>query len=464
MLGVGMGVFLATLDGSIVNIAMPVMENELHTNFTMIQWVIVAYLLVVTTLMLGMGRLGDMLGKKPVYMAGFVIFTLGSALCGTAPSVEVLIAYRAIQAIGAAMVMALGAAIITEAFPPHERGQALGIVGTLVSAGVVSGPVLGGLILSHLSWHWIFFVNVPVGILGTFIVLKFIPFIHPPAGQTFDFPGAISLFISLVSFLLALTLGQKSGFADKGVLALLALWFVFSAVFIYFEIKMKQPMLDLRLFLDGHLSVNIITGFTTFVSLAGLVILIPFFLENILEYSPRLAGLHMAVVPVAMGIVAPLSGRLSDKWGTRPLTVLGLGMLSLGYLSASTIDANTTSFGYIIRFLPIGIGMGFFQSPNNSAIMGSVPRNRLGIASGLLSITRTMGQTVGVSAMSTLWAGFVLLHSGSDFHGTPTTAPAAAQIDGLRHTLIIISGILAGAFVLGFWAVKKGGEAPHAEG
>lgn len=455
MLAVAMGVFLATLDGSIVNIAMPVMQKALHTDFAMVQWVVLSYLLVVTTLMLGMGRLGDMIGKKSIYASGFVVFTLGSALCGFAPDVEMLIVFRSFQGVGAAMLMALGAAIVTEAFPSYERGQALGVIGTLVSIGVVAGPVLGGIILAHFSWHWIFFVNIPVGVVGTWMVVKFIPAHKPRGGQKFDYPGALSLFVSLISLLMGLTMGQRIGFGDQRILSLFAIWVIFLLMFLYIEVKSHEPMLDLRIFLNGHLSINVITGFTTFFSIAGLFILIPFYLEDILEYDTRTTGLLMSVVPIAMGVIAPRAGKLSDKWGTRPLTMIGLAILALGYLSASTLGRDTTAPGYLIRFLPIGIGMGLFQSPNNSAIMGSVPRNQLGVASGLLSVTRTLGQTVGVAVLGTIWSASVFLHSGPDFHDTPTRAPLDAQVDGLKHTLLIVTGIIALALILSVWAAEK---------
>lgn len=455
MLAVAMGIFLATLDGSIVNIALPVIQKSLNTDFALVQWVVLSYLLVVTTLMLGVGRVGDMIGKKPIYMWGFIIFTASSALCGTAPNVEILVIFRSIQAIGAAMMMALGAAIVTEAFPSYERGQALGIIGTLVSIGIVAGPTLGGLILSHFSWHWIFFVNIPVGIIGAYLVYRFIPWHKPPGGQKFDYFGAITLFISLSSLLLALTIGQRIGFTNSGILALFFTWLVFLILFIFLELKIKDPMLDLSIFISGHLNINVITGFITFFSIAGLFILIPFYLENILKYDPGSAGLLMSIVPIAMGVVAPRAGKLSDRWGTRPLTISGLAILALGYLGASTLTTHTTAFGYIIRFLPIGIGMGIFQSPNNSAIMGSVPRNRLGVASGLLSITRTLGQTVGVAILGTIWTASVLLHSGNGFSGSPTIAPVEAQVAGLQHTFQIVAGIMAIALVFGLWGAER---------
>ena len=211
MAAVAMGTFLATIDGSIVNIALPTLQAELNTSFSIVQWVILAYLLTVTTLMLSVGRLADMIGKKYLYLAGLVVFTTGSVLCGLSSTIYELIGFRVLQGLGAAMIMALGTAIITESFPSTERGRALGISGLTVSVGIIAGPTFGGIILQSLSWHWIFFVNLPVGIIGSYMVFRLVPVTQPPGGQRFDFTGAVTLFVSIFSFLVALTIGQNNG-------------------------------------------------------------------------------------------------------------------------------------------------------------------------------------------------------------------------------------------------------------
>jgi EmrB/QacA subfamily drug resistance transporter len=455
MVAVAMGIFLATIDGSIVNIALPTLVRELNTDFPTVQWVVLAYLLTLATVMLSMGRLGDMLGKKPVYTAGFILFTAGSVLCGLAPTVHWLIGFRVVQAIGASMTMALGMAIVTEAFPPHERGRALGISGTVVSIGVVVGPTVGGLILGAASWHWIFFVNLPVGIVGTLLVLRFVPDFRPAGGQRFDFAGAVTLLISLLSLLLAMTLGQRLGFADQRVLLLFGLWAAFLAIFVAIERRSPQPMIDLNLFRNRLFSVNLVTGLFTFISMGGTIILMPFLLENVLGYSTRQVGLLMATVPLGIGVVAPISGSLSDRVGTRPITVVGLVAMLLGFYTLSTVTTEMTTLGYILRFLPVGIGMGIFQSPNNSAVMGAVPRRRLGVASGLLSMTRTLGQTTGIAVLGALWASRVVFHSPTTLPGDVTNAPATAQVAGLHDTFLVVIGLLAIGLALSIWGLLQ---------
>lgn len=455
MTAVAMSIFLATIDGSIVNVALPTLTHELNSSFALVQWVVLAYLLTQTTLMLSIGRLADMIGKKSIFTAGFVIFTIGSVLCGLASTVQWLIAFRVLQAVGAAMTLALGIAIVTEAFPPQERGKALGITGSIVSIGVVIGPTLGGILIDALSWHWIFFVNLPVGIVGTFLAIRFVPALQPAGQQRFDYWGGITLFIGLLALLLALTLGQGWGFDDGRVLALLAIFLLFTAVFVYIEWRAEQPMIDLRLFRNRLFSVNLITGFITFIAIAGTFILLPFYLEGILGYDVRRVGFLLAAVPIALGISAPLSGALSDRFGTRPITVLGLAILLLGYYAISRVHTEMSTAGYLVRFVLIGLGMGIFQSPNNSAIMGSAPRSQLGVASGLLSLTRTLGQTTGIALFGAFWAGRTFIHAGAVLPGGATTAAPAAQALALQETFLLVAVLMAPALALGLWGLLQ---------
>ncbi|GIV79959.1 MFS transporter [Litorilinea aerophila] len=461
MMAVAMGIFLATIDGSIVNVALPTLVRDFGTVFAAVQWVVLSYLLTVTTLMLGIGRLADMVGKKRIYVSGFIIFTVGSTLCALSPTIYFLIGFRVLQAIGAAMIMALGIAIVTESFPPQERGKAIGITGSIVSVGIVVGPTLGGLIIDAASWHWIFLVNLPIGILGTILASRFIPDLRPAGGQRFDYWGAFTLFCSILGLSLGLTLAQERGFGDPLIVGLLTAWAVFLALFLAIEWRVEQPMIDLRLFRNYQFSVNLGTGFITFVGISGLFILLPFYLEDVLGYEVRLVGLMLAIIPVALGVMAPISGSLSDRYGSRPITVIGLAVLLVGYGAASTLSAETTVLGYVARLLPIGLGMGIFQSPNNSAVMGAAPRERLGVASGLLSITRTLGQVTGISVLGTVWAARATYHAGQALPGGATEAPAWAQVAALRDTLLVTLTLVAVALAVAIWAFVRERRLPQ---
>ena len=448
---VAMGIFLATIDGSIVNVALPTLSAALGADFATVQWVVLSYLLTITTLLAVVGRLADMYGRKRLYNSGFVVFTVGSLLCGLSPSVGWLIGFRVLQGIGAALILALGLALVTEAFPPQERGRALGIAGSIVSIGIVTGPTLGGVIIENLSWHWIFFVNVPIGIVGTYLVWRNIPATRPPGGQAFDFGGAATLCLGLLGILLGLTTGQQEGFTSPQALGLFVFGIFFLLALLYIQRRHPQPIIDPVLFRNRLFTVNLVTGLLVFVGL-GSGVLIPFYLETVLGYSVQQVGLLLAVVPIALGIVSPISGVLSDRVGSRPISVLGLAVTLLGYLALSTLSTETTAVGFMLRYVLVGVGVGLFQSPNNSAMMGTAPRERLGVASGLLAMTRNLGQTVGIAVLGALWAALVFGAAGGPMAGGATAAPLAAQAAGLAGVSRIVAGLVGVALLVALWA------------
>ena len=434
---VSLALFMGTVDGTIVNVALPTLVKDFNTDFPTIQWVVLAFLLGLSVLMLSVGRLADMAGKKRIFSIGLVIFVAGSILCGLSPTVYALIAARLVQSIGAAMTVALGVAIVTETWPPEERGKAIGFSSGVISLGIVIGPTLGGLIISLLSWHWIFFVNVPLGVLALFLVWRYIPALQPKAQhERFDFAGAAVLGLGLLAFLLALTAGQRAGFTAFPIVALFVLAAAFLVAFIAIERRVRFPMIDLRLFRNIQFSLNLVTGFLTFVAIAAVTFLMPFYLELVMMQPVAKVGLLIAVVPLVLAVLGPLSGSLSDRFGTRPVSVVGLVLLVIGYLTASTVTATIAiPLGYILRMLPIGLGMGVFQSPNNSAIMGAAPRTRLGIASSMLSLTRTLGQTAGIAVMGAFFASRLNHYAGqpvdiSDCAGWRNRGGAARPILG----------------------------------
>jgi EmrB/QacA subfamily drug resistance transporter len=350
------------------------------------------------------------------------------------------------------MILGLGMAVVTEAFPPSERGKALGISGAMASLGIVTGPTLGGLLLSVLSWHWIFFVNLPVGIVGTLLVVRFVPAIRPPGGQRFDVAGALTLLVSLFSLLLALSLSQGSGFTNPVVLALLGACAGSLLLFIWIERRADQPMVDLQLFRNRLFSISLVTGMITFIAMAGTTILMPFYLQGVLGFDTRQAGLLLAVVPLVAGLTAPISGNLSDRLGVRPITMVGLAVMLGGFLTVSTLGTQTTALGYALRFIPVGLGLGIFQSPNNSAIMGAAPKGRLGIVSGMLALNRALGQTLGMALLGAVWASRAFYHAGQVFTSGATEAPGTAQVAALHDVFLGLVILLAVALGMAIWA------------
>ena len=447
MLGVGMGVFMATLDTSIVNISLPTLVNDLNTDFSTITWIILSYVLVLTSLMLGVARLGDMYDKKKLYMIGLGLFTFASLLCGLAPDVYWLIGFRALQGFGAAMTQALGTAIITEVFPAQERGRALGIIGTTVSTGIAIGPPLGGLLIGLVGWRSIFLVNLPVGILAVLVVNRFVPSSTTRPNQRFDAAGAVILFVTLASYALGMTLWQQQGLEAPFTRILLFAAIIGLILFLLLETRIRQPMIDLRLFRNVLFSLNLLMGFLVFTVMAGMFIM-PFFLELVKGYPVQTVGLIMIANPIATGLIAPLAGSLSDRFGSRGISLVGLIIIVIGCLTVSTLNQNVTALGFILRLIPIGIGIGMFQSPNNSAIMGAAPRDRLGVASGLLSLSRTLGQTTGLPMIGALFTSLVLAYSGLPTGTDVTTASPLDLVAGINGTYRVAALIISVSLVL----------------
>jgi EmrB/QacA subfamily drug resistance transporter len=452
LLAVALGVLLATIDSTILNVALPTLVRELDTTFPVVQWAVLGYLLTLATLTLMIGRLGDLLGKKRIYVTGFALFTLSSAVLGLAPSIGFIIGFRVVQALGAAMILALGAAVLTEAFPPHERGKALGYIGTTVSLGIVTGPALGGLLIDSLSWRSIFFVNVPLGVVATFVALRSVPNTKPLGKQRFDPMGALLLAVALASLSLALTLGQVRGFGSPPILGLFALAVVAGAAFVLTELRIEHPMVELRLLRNPVLAVSLVGGFLSFVAVSVFFVM-PFYLEGVLGLDTRTTGLLLAVAPTLIGVAAPISGSLSDRVGVRPITLLGMVLLTIGYFVARGLDVDTTPLGFALVFLPVGLGMGIFHSPNNSAIMGSSPRHQLGLVSGLLSLNRILGQLTGIAVLGSLWAARVTARAGTAV--SPQAAPAGAQVGGLRDILVLNVALLSIGTVVTAWGLRR---------
>lgn len=447
---------MATIDGSIVNVAFPTLVDELHTSFNVIQWVALGYLLTIATLTLGMGRLGDVVGKKKLFVGGLVLFTIASALCGLVPSVSWLIGFRVLQAAGSVLLLALGAAILVEAFPAAERGKALGWIGTAVSIGIVSGPVIGGLLISGFGWRAIFFVNIPVGAVSTYLAVRRVPNLRPKPGQRFDMAGALLMSVALFALSLALTLGQDAGFGSPEILAGFALFAVAAVAFVVVELRSQSPMLELRLFRRPMLTVSVLSGYLTFVCVSATFFLLPFYLEDVLGFAVGTVGILLGASPLAMGVVSPVSGTLSDRWGIRRLTLIGLSLIAVGFFSFRTIGLDTTIAHYLAIAVPFGIGLGVFNSPNNSAIMGSVPPEYMGIGGGLLTITRLLGQISGIAVLGSIWAGRVASASSGPLpEGGASAADPAAQVAGL-HTTFTIAGIIVSiAVVISIWGMWR---------
>ncbi|MEM7134269.1 MAG: MFS transporter [Chloroflexota bacterium] len=452
MLAVGLASFLETIDTSIVNIALPTLVRSFAVDFSIVQWVVLAFVLTQATLMLVIGRVGDMVGKKRIFIAGLIVASFGSILCGLAPDIWWLIGFRIIQGIGVAMALALGMGIVTEAFPPEERGLALGTIGAIVSIGIILGPLIGGWMLEMLSWRWIFLMAVPLALVDIPIAQRFLPDSQPTGGQKFDFVGAGTFFVFLLLFLLGITGGQQDGYDSLIVQILLAASALFLLVFAILETRIEQPVIDVRLFRSSLFSINLLLRLLSFVIYVGVLLLLPFYLENIRGFSPRYSAMLFVVPSICFGIAAPTAGRLSDRFGTHRIMLAGLVMMIFGCYSLGTLTDTTSLFGYVWRLIPFGLGMGVFQAPNNSVIFGLVPTERLGMTSGLMSVMRTLGRSFGIAIIGGFWTSRVTQYAGKQLTGGVTEAPINMQLAGMQDAFILAAAILIGALLLSGWS------------
>lgn len=392
--------FMTTLDSSIVNVALPTMAKELNTSMAGIEWVVTSYLIVICATILLFGKLGDILGKTRIFKFGIGVFTIGSLLCGLSNTLFMLILSRIVQAIGAGAAMATNQGIITETFPPNERGRALGMTGTAVALGTMVGPTLGGLIVSIAPWEYIFLINIPIGILVYIGVIKILPFKKKASDFTIDVKGSILFMISITLLFTSINFGQSLGYTNMFIVISFIISLILFAIFIRVEKNSDNPMLDIKIFKNRLFSLSIFCGFTSFISIGAVNIILPFYYQDVLSLSPSSAGLMMTVSPIILAVVAPLSGYLSDKMGSEKISALGLSILSIGIISLVLFNVNTPLIVVGILVGLLSLGSGIFQSPNNSLIMSTVEKNELGIAGSINGLVRNLGTTTGI-ALST---------------------------------------------------------------
>jgi EmrB/QacA subfamily drug resistance transporter len=438
---VSLGSLMATLDGSIVNIALPAIQTDFRIDLTTIEWVVVAYLLVVGSLLLPCGRLGEVLTFKRVYLVGFTIFTLASVCCGASPNVAWLVGFRVVQGVGAAMIMAMGPAIVARTFPASERGRALGLNGVSVSIGLSLGPALGGVLTQVGSWRAIFLINAPIGLLAIIWAARVLPAETAGKGQSFDVRGAALSGVALFALLLALSDGQQWGWTSPASIGLMVAFVVLGAAFIVTEGRALQPMIALALFRIRPFSAGLASVVVAFSGLFTATFLLPFLLEQGSGFSPIEAGLLLTPMPITMALVAPFSGAASDRFGPRILASAGMAIMALGLLSLTQLPASFALPDLVWRLVLLGLGQGLFMSPNSSAVLGSVPRPRLGTASGTLAQMRVNGQVLGVALSGAIVATRLPVHL-AELGGAPSAALRNAALAGAIHDAFVVAALV----------------------
>jgi EmrB/QacA subfamily drug resistance transporter len=424
LVAVGIGTYMSALDGSVVNTVLPVITEYFHSDVVTIEWVVTVYLLVVSGLLLSFGRLGDLRGNKSIYVSGFVIFIAGSAFSGLSPAPVFLIAARAFQALGAAMLFANSPAILTKTFPPTQRGQALGLQGTMTYLGLTTGPFLGGWLADTFSWHAVFFINVPVGLLALWLSWRVIPQDVPAEREEqFDLTGSFAFLAGLVALLLGLNQGDQWGWFSPLTLGLVIGSFVILVIFVRIEGHAHAPMLDLSLFRHRLFNMSAISPLLNYICVYGVTFLMPFYLIQGRDLSAAQAGLILTAQPLVMALMAPFSGTLSDHIGSQIPTTLGMLILSLGLFLLSRLTATSPFTSVILGLAVSGLGIGLFVAPNNSALMGAAPRSRQGIAAGVLALARNVGMVLGIGLAGAIFTTFL---SRGDPNSPAILVPAAS--------------------------------------
>lgn len=433
---------LSALATSSVNIALPVLQGDFQAAFPDVQWVVLAYLLAVTALVIVAGRMGDMVGRRRVLLAGVSLFTIGSALCAMAPSLAWLLAARALQGIGAAAMMALTLALASETVGRERAGRALGLLASMSAIGTALGPSCGGLLIAAFGWPAVFWLNVPLGVLTFALAMRGLP-----AGQganraslrNLDATGALLLAATLVAYTLAMTLGWAPSGAINAALLVAAgigLW-----LFLRAQGRVASPLLDLGVMRDAGLRASLaMSALVSTVMMATLVVG-PFYLSGALRLAPTAAGLVLSVGPLTVALAGIPAGRLADRFGPYRVTLAGLGTMVVGCTLLALLPAGMGVAGYVIAIVVITTGYALFLTANNMMAMAGIAPDRRGVVSGLLNLSRNLGLATGASAMGTLFAVVV---GGEEIAG----APAEAISLGLRAVFAVAGGLALAAFAL----------------
>jgi EmrB/QacA subfamily drug resistance transporter len=432
------GAFMGQLDASIVTVALPTLQRTFHSSVGAVTWVGLSYLLVLVATVAAVGRFADMWGHKLLYVYGFAIFIVGSALCGLAPNLGALIGFRALQAVGAALLQANSMAIIVLAVPKTSLGKAIGIQGAAQAIGLALGPSVGGLLLAAGGWRLIFFVNVPFGLLGMVAGLLLVPRSrHLQTRVRFDWQGLALFFPAVVAAFCAISFGNSLGWTSPVIFGLIAVAVALVSVFVRREGRCIEPMLDLGLFRRSRFSAGIASGMLSYLVMFGVLFLVPFYLERGLRFGSGRAGLELMAMPLALGITAPVAGRLADRLGARPLTFGGMAAVAGGLAALGTLRPPTPQF--LVLLAVVGVGLGLFTPPNNAAIMGSVPQEQSGLASGVLNMTRGMGTALGLAL-----TGLVFDAAGGRSLASSVVAHAFRSTALFLAGLAVVAGAVAG--------------------
>jgi len=437
-----LSILLSSLGTSIANVALPVLAQAFNASFQEVQWIVLAYLLAITTLIVSVGRLGDITGRRRLLLAGIFLFTAASVLCGFAPTLRLLITARAAQGLGAAVMMALTMAFVGETVPKEKTGSAMGLLGTMSAIGTALGPSLGGVLIAGLSWRAIFLVNVPLGLLTFLLAHRYLPLdpIGPKADRSgFDNLGTLLLALTLAAYALAMTIG-RGHFGSLNMVLLLAAAFG-AVLFVLAEARAASPLLQLAIFRDPALSASLaMSALVSTVMMATLVVG-PFYLSRALGLDAAMVGLVLSVGPLVAALTGVPAGRIADRLGAQRMTIVGLLGIAAGSFVLSMLPTTLGVPGYIAPIVVLTVGYALFQTANNTAVMTDIRPDQRGVISGMLNLSRNLGLITGASVMG---AVFALAAATTDI----TTAPPEAVATGMRITFAVAALLIVVALAI----------------
>lgn len=435
LVSLSLSMLLSSLGTSIANVGLPTLAQVFDASFQQVQWVVLAYLLAITTLIVSAGRLGDLIGRRRLLLTGIAVFSLASLLCSLAPTLGWLIGARTVQGLGAAAMMALTMAFVGATVPKERTGSAMGLLGTMSAIGTATGPSLGGLLIDGFGWQAIFMISAPLGTLAWLLAYRFLPTDRPQAGNVrdgFDLIGTALLALTLATYALAVTLG-RGHFAALN-LALLLGATVGLGLFVFAQTRVASPLIRLTLFRNPVLSGGLAMGTLVATVIMTTLVIGPFYLAHGLGLNPMVTGMVLAVGPCVAAITGLPAGRVADRFGAQRMTTVGLVAMALGCLTLSLLPQTVGIAGYVLPMVVLTLGYAVFQTANNTTIMSDVAADQRGVVAGMISLSRNLGLITGASAMGAVFA-----------FASQTAEVAGASPQAIGHGMRVTYGV---AFVL----------------
>jgi EmrB/QacA subfamily drug resistance transporter len=403
-----LSMFMVMLDGTVVNVALPTIQKDLDASISTLEWTVNGYTLALAALLITGGRLGDLFGRRRLFMAGAGLFAAASATAGLAQDIDMLVASRFAEGIGAALMLPATLSIITNAFPAEERGRAIGVWAGISALALSIGPLVGGFLTEAISWRAIFYINVPIGVVAVIAALRVVrESTDPRAERSIDYGGVIAVGAGLVALVLALVQANTWGWGSARVVTLLAVAVVLLVLFAVIERRIRVPMLDLPLFRNRTFIGANTVAFVISFAMTGVFFFFSLYMQEILDYSPFDAGLRFLPATLAMALISPVAGRMADRVGSRIPMVVGLVVTAGSMYALSRVTVDTSYSTLALPFLALGVGIALTMSPMSTAAMGAVPEEKAGVASGVLSSARFVGGTFGVAVLGAIFQGGV---------------------------------------------------------